>query len=210
MPPEAIVRARLRDELIASAREPSEAVYEFWVPRSNERADLVVIGSHMSAFEIKTEHDTLKRLPRQVSVYARLFDQFTVVVADSHVAATMEMLPEWWGVIVIVNDDRQLSFRLMRSASSNQRVDPETLVRLLWRDEVRAALSALGCEADSRASRSWMWQCLLSLVDLDRLKEAVRDAVLRRDPGLARIPTSRYRATESSAELVYHKAEVVR
>ena len=60
----------------------------------------------MSAFEIKTERDTLRRLPRQATAYARLFDQCTVVVAERHVAAAMEMLPMWWGVIAVVTDDR--------------------------------------------------------------------------------------------------------
>ena len=189
---EAIVRHRLRDEVLASAGKPSDAICEFWVPRSNERADVVVIDAHLSAFEIKTDRDTLKRLPRQATAYARLFDRCTVVVAERHMAAAMEMLSEWWGVIAIVTDKRQPSFRSVRSAAPNDGVDPETLVRLLWREEVRAALSALGNEPDPRASRSSMWHHLLSLVDLDRLKQAVRGALLGRDPDLARIPTRRY------------------
>lgn len=195
---EAIVRHRLRAEVLASAGKPSDAICEFWVPRSNERADVVVIGAHMSAFEIKTERDTLKRLPRQATAYARLFDRCTVVVAERHVAAAMGMLPEWWGVIAIVTDNRQPSFRSVRLAAPNDGVDSETLVRLLWREEVRAALSALGNEPDPRASRSSMWHHLLSLVDLDRLKQAVRGALLGRDPDLARIPTRRYCAADIS------------
>jgi hypothetical protein len=198
VPTEAIVRHRLRDEVLASAGKPSEAIYEFWVPRSNERADVVVIGTHMSAFEIKTERDTLKRLPRQATAYARLFDRCTVVTAERHVAATMEMLPEWWGVIAIVTDDQPPSFRSLRCATANDCVDPETLVRLLWREEVREILSSLGNEPDPQASRSSMWHHVLSLVDLVRLKKAVRYALLARDRDIARIPTRRYCAAEVS------------
>ncbi|MGH2682731.1 MAG: sce7726 family protein [Actinomycetota bacterium] len=189
---EAIVRDRLRAEIVASAKTPSETIYEFWVPRSNERADVVVVGGHMSAFEIKTERDTLKRLPRQATAYARLFDRCTIVLAERHVAAAMEMLPEWWGIVTIVTDEGQPSFRSVRSATPNHGVDPETLVRLLWREEVRAVLAALGHEPDAQASRSSMWGHLISLVDVDRLKEVVRRAILARDPGLARIPTRRF------------------
>jgi hypothetical protein len=195
---EAIVRHQLRNEVLASTSTRSEAVYEFWVPRSNERADVVVIGAHMSGFEIKTERDTLKRLPRQAAAYGRLFDRCTVVLAQRHVAAAMAMVPEWWGVIAIVTDDRPPSFRSVRSATPNDDVDPETLVRLLWREEVRAVLSALGDEPDPRASRSSMWHHLLGLVDLDRLKELVRSALLDRDPILARIPTRRFYVAEIS------------
>lgn len=54
MATEAVVRHRLMCEALASSEQPSEAVCEFWVPRSNERADLVLINGEMSGFEIKT------------------------------------------------------------------------------------------------------------------------------------------------------------
>lgn len=189
---EAAVRRCLRDEVLASVEQPSEAVYEFWVPRSNERADVAVIGALMSGYEIKTERDTLKRLPRQAAAYARLFDLCTVVLAERHIAAAMEMLPGWWGVIAISENRRPPSFVSIRTATPNECVDPETLVRLLWRDEVRAILTALGDEPDPRASRSSMWRQLLRLVDINRLKALVRTALLDRNPNLVRFRTRRF------------------
>ena len=47
------------------------------MPRSNERAGIAVIGTRMDGFEIKTERDTLRRLPRQASAYARLLLSWT-------------------------------------------------------------------------------------------------------------------------------------
>lgn len=180
---EAIVRESLRQEVLAATPGRAEALYEFWVPRSNERADVAVIGSRMDGFEIKTEHDTLRRLPRQAVAYSRLFDRCTVVVAERHLIAALEIVPQWWGVAVILSD-HTLSFRPIRQAHSNHAVDPETLVRLLWRQEVRSALSAFGVEPDPRASRFSMWQSLLSLVELEGLKEVVRKALLGRNPDL--------------------------
>ena len=80
----------------------------------------------------------------------------------------------------------------IRRATPNEGVDPETLVRLLWRDEVREILTALGDEPDPRASRSSMWQQLLNLVDLNRLKALVRSTLLGRDPNLVRFLTGRF------------------
>lgn len=195
---EAVVRESLRQEVLAAVPRRAEAVYEFWVPRSNERADIAVIGTRMDGFEIKTDRDTLKRLPRQVEAYNRLFDRCTLVLAERHLDAALAIVPGWWGVAMILADRVPLSFRLVRPASPNHGVDPETLVRLLWREEVRSVLSRFGAEPDPRASRASMWQQLLSLVDLDGLKHAVRKALLERDPSLARFPNRRSSAFDVS------------
>jgi hypothetical protein len=195
---EAIVRESLYQEVRGHIPGPTEAVHELWVPRSNERADLAVIGTSMLGFEIKTDRDTLKRLPRQVEAYNRIFDCCTVVLAERHLDAALAIVPDWWGVAVILNDQVPPHFDLVRKARPNCAVDPETLVRLLWREEVRSILSALGAEPDPRASRISMWQQLLGLVELDALKEAVRWALLRRDPRLARFPTRRLGAPDVS------------
>src|SRR5450755_4976732 len=73
---EAVVRESLREEVLARLPELSETIYEFWVPLTNERADVVAIGTSLWAFEIKTHRDNLARLPRQVAAYSRLFDRF--------------------------------------------------------------------------------------------------------------------------------------
>lgn len=193
---EAVVRESLRQEVLASVPKRAEAVYEFWVPRSNERADVVVIGAAMLGYEIKTDRDTLRRLPRQVEAYSRLFDRCTVVLADRHLEAALVIVPEWWGVVTILADRTPLSFRVVRSASPNRGVDPETLVRLLWREEARSVISALGADIDPRASRASMWQQLLNLLDLEGLKEAVRKALLERDLSLVRFPNRRSSAPD--------------
>ena len=188
---EAVVRHSLREAELARSPASAEAVYEFWVPRSNERADVAIISTTIDGFEIKTERDTLKRLPRQAEAYARLFDRCHVVLAPRHVDKAIEMLPSWWGVLVIEIDGAP-SFLRLRDANANEAVDPETLVRLLWRDEAHAALCGLGVPPAPQAGRPRMWEQLLSLLDLDGLKLVVREALLRRDPARARIPSQRF------------------
>lgn len=188
---EAVVRHSLKQTILATASTPTEAVYEFWVPRTNERADVAVIGDAIEAFEIKTERDTLKRLPRQAEAYARLFDRCHAVLAARHVDSAVDMLPPWWGVLVY-RDDGEPSFEVLRDAAINVDVDAETLVRLLWRDEAHAALCALGSPPDLRAGRPRMWDLLLTLLDLEDLKAVVRRTLLHRDPRQARIPSRRF------------------
>jgi len=72
-------------------RPPGEAVWfaveEFWIPRSNERADVATIGSVIEAFEIKSDRDSLKRPPRQVIAYGRVFSR-----SDTSVGRTLGRL----------------------------------------------------------------------------------------------------------------------
>ena len=177
------VRESLRSVLLSSAPGIAEAVYEFWVPQSNERADVAVIDGTIDGFEIKTERDTLKRLPRQADAYGRVFDRCHAVLAYRHVDRALEILPPWWGVQVIGDG---LSFSTLRRAKPNDAVDPETLVRLLWRDDVYGALCDLGELPDPRAGRFRLWEMLLAVLDVEGLKRVVRDALLVRRAGNVR------------------------
>ena len=191
--------ARIRRALHLKVRPPGEAVWfaveEFWIPRSNERADVATIGSIIQAFEIKSDRDSLKRLPRQVIAYGRVFDRCTAVLAERHVSRALEILPDWWGVLTITPADTP-GFIALRPPGRNNEVESETLVRLLWRDEVHNALTALGVAPDPRASRTSLWEALLRAVDLDALKAIVRHALCHRDPARARIPTRRFSPVE--------------
>ena len=191
MSAEASVRAALRDHLLAARKRLPTAVDEFWVPQSNERADLALIGHDMSGYEIKTERDTLGRLPRQAAAYARVFDRCTVVLSARHTQSAVGLLPDWWGVFE-VSVNGQVSFDHVRTAGQNSDVDPETLVRLLWRSEVQTALVQLGVEPAPSATRASMWRVLLERLDVGELKTIVRRALRQRDGAEARIPSSRF------------------
>jgi hypothetical protein len=164
------------------------AASEFWVPRSHERADLVVIDSRIHGYEIKSEHDNLKRLPRQIGAYGRLFDRSTAVLAERHLEKALSILPPWWGVFCIHGGNEPTLIQL-RQATDNPVVDPETLVRLLWRSEVHAALHSLGHEP-APGGRVAMWEQLLTIVTVPRLKLIVRSALLERDPARRRMSGS--------------------
>lgn len=189
---EMVVREALRERILAAMKGARETVDEFWVPRSNERADLAVIGTSMDGFEIKTERDTLTRLPRQVKAYGHLFDRCSVVVAERHLNMAKDIVPAWWGISVVqVNGEAH--FTDIRTAGRNPDIDREILVRLLWKDEVQNALVQLGATPEGKTSRSALWEELLKLTNLNQLRATVRRALLDRDPSRARIATKRFR-----------------
>lgn len=191
MGPEAVVRDALRERVLAAIYGARDTVDEFWVPRSHERADLAVIGRSLDGFEIKTERDTLRRLPRQIDAYGRLFDRCSVVVAEKHCDEATALLPAWWG-ITTVHVNGGVSFTEVREPRHNPGLDPEILVRLLWKAEAMVALAKLGGDPDERASRGTLWRDLLEAASLTQLRAAVRRALLDRDPARARIATRRF------------------
>jgi hypothetical protein len=197
MATEATVRDALRARVLAATAGAREAVDEFWVPRSHERADLAVIGRSLDGFEIKTERDTLRRLPRQVAAYGRLFDRCSVVVADKHRDEADSIVPAWWG-ITAVQVNGAVTFTEIRKPRANPGIDPEILVRLLWKDEVVTALTKLGAQPQVPASRGILWRELLKSANLTQLRAAVRWALLNRDPTRARIATRRF--TQAAAQ----------
>lgn len=151
----------------------------------------------MDGFEIKTDRDTLRRLPRQVAAYGRLFDRCSVVAAEKHHDAAAAILPSWWG-LTTVHVNGGVSFTEVRKPRPNPVVDPEILVRLLWKDEAIAALTQLGAAPDRRASRGALWRELLETATLVQLRAAVRRALLDRDPARARIATRRFAVTAAT------------
>jgi len=197
MAAEDLVRKALRQRVLEATSGARDTVDEFWVPRTYERADLAVIGRSMDGFEIKTESDTLRRLPRQIEAYGRLFDRCSVVVAEKHCNAATTMLPAWWG-ITTVHVNGGVSFAEVREPRRNPAVDPEVLVRLLWKDEVIGALVKLGADPKAQTSRGALWRELLEITSLSELRAAVRRALLDRDPSRARIATRRFTVAAAS------------
>ncbi|MDO9179506.1 MAG: sce7726 family protein [Agitococcus sp.] len=97
------------------------------------RADIVDV-SQFHCYEIKSDGDSLARLMSQGACYALTFDRVTLVLALRHVEKAMEVLPTWWGVMV-VPENEEGGFLSIRQAGANQHLEPEMLASLLKREE---------------------------------------------------------------------------
>jgi hypothetical protein len=54
-------------------------VQEMGVCSGSVRIDIAVINSELWGYELKSERDTLERLPSQAKLYNRVFDRVTLV-----------------------------------------------------------------------------------------------------------------------------------
>jgi hypothetical protein len=187
---EAAIREAIRSAYRARAGEIW--INEFSIPGTRERVDLALVGSSLTAFEIKTERDDLRRLPRQLDAFSRLFDHCSVAVDEKHVAECESMVPEWWGILVARLGAKGVVLDLLRAATPNPKSDPALLVRLLWKGEVEQAVKEIAAPLPPQASRQVLWAALLQYGSPAEVKRLVCNALRTRDGASARLPSKRF------------------
>lgn len=64
----------------------------------SNKADCVIVNGHTVCYEIKTEFDTLKRLPEQISTYLKVFEKVNVICSENHIANVISLVPENVGI----------------------------------------------------------------------------------------------------------------
>lgn len=79
------------------------------VPLGNARSDVVLIDGDISTvYEIKTEHDSFKRLARQMTNYLSVFSKMSVLVPESIYDKTVSFLGANPVGIAILKDDNKI------------------------------------------------------------------------------------------------------
>lgn len=146
------------------------------------RIDVAVISDHLQGFELKSDLDTLYRLPRQMGVFGAVFDFCTLVVTPKHLRAAREALKRDWGLAVVEWDDEGgLKYNQVRRAYQRRSRDNILLASLLWRDELLAALDSLELSRGRRRdSRDELAQYLARSVTRDQLREIVTASLTAR------------------------------
>lgn len=117
-------------------------INEFDVCRGISRVDIAVINGKMHGYEIKSEQDTLERLPMQMDSYNKVFDKMTIVTGEKHLDKVTDIIPEWWGIYYITENKNKLVLKKKRSAKINRNIDILEVAQLLWRDELIKLLNS--------------------------------------------------------------------
>jgi hypothetical protein len=180
---DAHLRTALKQDLLSHyATDPNTVVIEeLGILHGRCRVDLAVVNGRMHGYELKSDLDTLKRLPEQVQAYGAVFDCVTLVVGERHVRHAVEIVPDWWGISVARFDSGSLSFRALKLPLTNPSPDAMSVVRLLWRNE---ALSLLGEIGRTRCAcskpREWIYAELVAAASCGYLADAVRQCLKNR------------------------------
>jgi hypothetical protein len=136
---------------------------------------MAVVNGSLNGFEIKSECDTLTRLPLQQNIYDKTLDTVTIVTGSSHLATVMEKVPVWWGVIEAYHSDCNVKLKVIREAQQNQTVDSFSVLQLLWRDEAYEELERRGLHHGLKGKpRRQLWQRLAEDLTPEEVSEVVR------------------------------------
>ena len=122
----------------------SRVVQEMGILHGQSRIDVAVINGILHGFEIKSESDTLQRLPSQMSDYNKVFDRMTIVTQRTYLHEVREIIPKWWGIWLVTRNRGQVKIKEVRKGKLNKDIDPKFLSHLLWRNEAVDILKRKG------------------------------------------------------------------
>jgi hypothetical protein len=174
---DAEIRPALRTHLHARYRREAGTVVleELGLCRGQVRVDLAVVNGILHGYEIKSDRDSLRRLAGQVDFYSRVLDRATLVVGSRHLAEVLELLPGWWGVLLIQPAPEGVQFKTVRRGRKNSWRDPRALVELLWLDDAMALLEQGDAARGVRGKpRRIVWDRVCEHFDVDEIAAAVR------------------------------------
>lgn len=176
--------ADLRAALLRKLAVPLGApvVIEEMAIAGRVRIDVATIDNYLRGYEIKSERDTLRRLPTQEAVYSRVFDYVTLVVSERHVEQAAPMIPDWWGILEARRTPHGVSLARRVRPRKNPQIDPWYLTSLLWRDEALRVLTDRGLDQGLRSQNGLqLRKALVEKVPHSALRTAVRESLrLRR------------------------------
>lgn len=111
------------------------------------KADVVVLNGTSTVYEIKSERDSLTRLPAQLETYLRAFASVNVITSEAHVDKVRAIAPEDVGILVL-NRRGRIS-ELEAATDRPERINPATLFEVLRIQEAVQVLDDLEVEVPS-------------------------------------------------------------
>jgi len=154
---------------------------EFGLCHGDVRVDVAHVGELLHGYELKSEKDTLARLPKQVCRYGEVLDRCTLVVTERHLAKAAPLVPEWWGLTVAAMQDGAVRLSQARPTHPNPGQQPLCVVRLLWREEALALLEEAGAARGVRGkAKAILYRRLVDTLPAAELLARVRQALRAR------------------------------
>lgn len=135
---EYVYKNELATRLIFKRHSPRTASFQVELNVGRSIVDVAIANGTSTAYEIKTEFDTNRRLKTQTADYLKVFDKVFVVTHPNHVERYEKELDKRIGLIVL-SQKRSLTPYREPTANSNN-VDVRTIFKCLRRSEYLSAI----------------------------------------------------------------------
>jgi hypothetical protein len=180
------IRAALRENLqkIYESDSTVKIIEELGLVHGEARIDLAVVNGSIHGYELKSDLDTLRRLPEQMRIYNSVLDQVTLVVGKNHLFDAFNIIPEWWGVTIakVSSSGNKISFCSIRNADENPEKNNVAIAKLLWREEALHILEEKGVAGGIRSkSRQVLYERLAEVLNQNELRAKVREYLSTRE-----------------------------
>lgn len=155
-------------------------VEELGLTHGASRVDIAVVNGVIHGYELKSDLDTLNRLPEQMRIYNSVLDQVTLVVGKDHLHDAIKVIPEWWGVMIakVINPTEGVSFYTIREPEENPFRDSFSIAQLLWKEEALAILEEMNQATGVRSKpRIKVYERLIAVLDQKTLRDKVRSCL---------------------------------
>jgi hypothetical protein len=182
-PREPAIREALAQHLAATLDPGTALVHELAIKHGAYRVDLCAITHELRGYEIKSDQDTLARLPAQAKQFSLVFQRMTLVIGPALLASALAIVPDWWGIWLVTREaSGETVFSELRAGGPNPKPNYRWVARLLWRDELTACLKARGVRGFSKLK---YWQVANLVLETLAPEELVAHvaAVLRERKG---------------------------
>lgn len=142
------------------------------------RMDALLVADRISGFEIKSDVDSLTRLPRQIEAYGAVVERAVLVVGDRHLAAGTATVPDWWTVWGARWRGDKVVIREVRRGRLNPNLNPLAVTSFMSRDDLSEALGDRGFTRLSTYNVDELRQLLASNVSTRETVRLARTAML--------------------------------
>ncbi|SEJ97397.1 hypothetical protein SAMN05660742_1343 [Propionispira arboris] len=164
------------------ANTHSIIVDEFKICWGDARVDIAVVNSNLHGYEIKSDNDTLDRLPRQIEFYGKVFDTMSIVCSKKWLSESRQLIPSWWGIVVAEEIDGRVFLQRRRKERLNKKIDVRSVLELTWKGEALGILEAHNAVRGFKSKPRWdIWDRIIELLDKESIKRAVRTCIKGRD-----------------------------
>jgi len=153
----------------------SKVVPEMGLSGHTARIDIGVVNGELIGYEIKSDRDTLARLPGQLEVYCGIFDKLTIICGPRYEEKLFDILPSYCGLYVAEKSrGGRGTLRHKREPEQNPERSGFMIASLLWQYEAKGLLQEKGLKGLSRL-RCWdLWEQVASNYTLDEISYHVR------------------------------------